>query len=160
MACPADLALLRHTLATLGYRAAKALRNAPSDFGDFRLGEGTRTPLEIVGHLGDLCDWAVHLADGRHVWKEEAPPSWEAGTTRFFAALERLDARLAAGLLSDATAELLFQGPIADALTHVGQISLLRRRAGAPVRGENYLKADIRAGRVGSSQPESKVEFD
>ena len=54
----------------------------------------------------------------------------------------------------------MFQGPIADALTHIGQIGMMRRMAGAPVRGENYFKADIAAGRVGAEQSAPRFEFD
>src|SRR2546426_11302508 len=39
------------------------------------------------------------------------------------------------------------QGPIADALTHIGQIAM-RRLAGAPIKGESYFAAEILIGRV------------
>jgi hypothetical protein len=152
--------LLRHTVATLAYRGGKALRGAPADFGSFRAGEGSRTPLEILAHVGDLFDWAVALAEGRHAWRSAAPASWESEVERFFAGLERFDAILAGDAPLGSSIEALFQGPVADALTHVGQIAMLRRMAGSPVRGENYFKAEIRAGRVGPDQAAARGEFD
>jgi len=154
------LELLRHTVATLAYRGGKALRSAPPGFEAFRAGPTTRTPAEILAHLGDLLDWALSLANGKQQWHNSPPLAWDAGVDRFFRALEALDARLASGAPLGASPEKLFQGPVADSLTHIGQIALLRRLAGAPVRGENYLVADIAAGRVGPDQPAPNFEFD
>src|SRR5215217_4402415 len=122
--------MLRHTLATLAYRGGKALRGAPPEFAGFRASEGTRTPGEILAHLGDLLDWALSIADGAQRWQTTPVQSWEEGSARFFAALEALDKRLATDEPLGCTPEKLFQGPIADALTHVGQLNLLRRMAG------------------------------
>ena len=152
--------LLRHTLATLAYRGGKSLRRAPSGFATFRAGEATRMPTEILAHLGDLLDWALSLARGKQEWRSSVPLPWEEGAARFFAALEALDTYLASTAPLACPAEQLFQGPIADALTHVGQISLLRRLAGSPVRAENFLKANIQTGRVGADQAIPKQEFD
>ena len=153
-------ALLRHTVATLAYRGAKALGGASPAFAGFRAAPGTRTPVEILAHIGDLLDWALALADGRHEWHDSPPLPWERETTRYFAALARLDARLASPAAPGFPAEKLFQGPVADALTHIGQINLLRRMAGEPVRGENYFGAEIAAGRVGPEQAPPRKEFD
>ncbi len=152
--------LLRHTVATLAYRGGKAVRSAPPSFAGFRAAEGTRTPGEILAHVNDLLDWALHLADGRHVWKESTPLPWEEEVARFHAGLARFDARLTSPEPLGCPEERLFQGPIADALTHVGQMAMLRRIAGAPVKGENYFKAEISAGRVGAAQEVPRVEFD
>jgi len=152
--------MLRHTLATLAYRGGKAVRGAPPEVAGFKAAAATRTPLEILAHVGDLLDWALALADGRHEWHQRAPLPWEDEVARFFAGMERLDARLAGDAPLGLPAERLFQGPIADALTHVGQISLLRRLAGSPVLGEDYSRADIEVGRVGSSQAPPPREFD
>jgi hypothetical protein len=151
--------LLRHTLATLAYRGGKVLRGAPEGFSGFRVGEATRTPGEILAHLGDLLDWALCLFQGEHVWREAPAGSWEEGTARFFAGLAALDAYLAADTPLGFPPEQLFQGPIADAFTHVGQLAMLRRLAGSPVRGENYFKADVAAGRVGPEQSAPRREF-
>ncbi len=155
-----DNELLRHTVATVAYRGGKALRGAPPEFADYVSPAGGRTPLQILAHMGDLFDWALMLADGKHEWREHTPLAWEKECGRFFAALEKFDARLAASETLGSSAEKLFQGPIADALTHVGQICMLRRMAGCPIRGENYFKASISAGSVGAEQAVPAVEFD
>ncbi len=152
--------LLRHTVATVAYRGGKVLRGAPASFATFKLGRDTRTPIAILAHINDLFDWAWHLANGEHVWHNSSPDDWDAEVVRFHAGLGRFDDRLADGRPLGNSAEALFQGPVADALTHIGQLALLRRRAGSPVRGENYFKASIAVGHVGADQPPSNVEFD
>ncbi|MDZ7267577.1 MAG: hypothetical protein ONB48_19330 [candidate division KSB1 bacterium] len=152
--------MLRHTVATLAYRGGKAVRHALESFATFRIGESTRTPEKILAHIGDLLDWALSLAQGKHVWHDSTPLPWEQEVERFFSALKKFDDYLASAAPLASSAEKLFQGPIADALTHVGQIAMLRRLAGAPVRGENYFKADIVAGRVGAEQSAARVEFE
>lgn len=151
--------LLRHTLATLAYRGGKALRNAPDGFPEFQAGEGVRTPGEILGHLGDLLDWGLSIAMGQRQWHNSKPLPWEQEVARFFAALTRFDNFLASNDSLQASPEKLFQGPIADALTHVGQIAVLRRIARAPVKGESYYEAEIELGRVGADQAKPKREF-
>jgi hypothetical protein len=154
--------LLRHALATLAYRAGKALRGAPPGFESFSIGPGSRTPGQILSHMGDLFDWALHLAKGASVWHDAKPLPWDQGVARFFAALDAFDRHLASGapLPEGFTEDKLFQGPVADALTHTGQIGMLRRLAGSPVRGESYYRSDIAAGRVGEDQSAPRVEFD
>jgi hypothetical protein len=152
--------LLRHALATLAYRGGKTLRGAPESFAGFEAAAGTRTPLAILAHLGDLLDWALSQAQGGNQWRPIPPSGWNAGVQRFFRSLEALDAHLASEAPLGTSAEKLFQGPVADALTHVGQLALLRRMAGAPVRGENYAVADIAVGRVGPEQAPPRREFE
>jgi len=156
----ADRRWLRHSVATLAYRGGKVLRGAPPGFAEFRLSETTRTPGEILAHLGDLLEWALSMARGDRVWHDSPALPWDAGVQRFFAALAAFDAYLASGAPLEAPAEKLFQGPIADALTHVGQIATRRRLAGAPIRGENYFVAEIVAGRVGPQQSAPRREFE
>jgi hypothetical protein len=151
---------LRHCIATLAYRGAKALRGAPNGFEAFRISEGTRSSGEILAHIGDLLDWALSIAEGNQRWHDGAVLGWQEGAERFFTALGVLDAYLASDAPLHAPAEKIFQGPIADALTHVGQIATRRALAGAPVRGENYYVADIAAGRVGAEQSPPRREFD
>lgn len=153
-------ALLRHTLATLAYRAGKALRGAPPSFAEFRAGPGSRTPVEILAHMGDLLDWGLQLAQGHHIWKDSPPRPWDEEVVRFFAALRGFDDFLAADERLGFLPGRLFQGPVADALWHTGQLAMLRRMAGAPIRGENYFKADIAMGRVGPEQSAPVREFD
>lgn len=155
-----ERALLRHTVATLAYRGGKALRGAPAGFPSFRASPTTRTPGEILAHIGDLLDWALSLGEGRQVWKDSKPAEWREDVARFFAGLARFDALLASDAPLGFPAGRLFQGPVADALQHVGQITLLRRMAGAPVKGENYFKAEIVAGRVGEEQAAPRFEFE
>jgi hypothetical protein len=152
--------LLRHVLATLAYRGGKAVNGAPPGFGETRAAAGSRSAAEILAHIGDLLDWAESLARGAQRWQDSAPLPWAAEVDRFFAALERLDAALAGEEPLGSPAARLFQGPLADALAHVGQLALLRRLAGSPVRGENYFQADIAAGRVGPVQAAPRREFD
>jgi hypothetical protein len=140
--------LLRHAVATLAYRARKVLADAPAGFAAFQASEDSRSAVQILAHMGDLFDWALSIADGRQVWKDATPLPWDEEALRFYAALRRFDDRLADPLELKASAASLFQGPVADALTHLGQIALLRRLALAPVRGENYHKAEIVTGRI------------
>ena len=152
--------LLRHTVATLAYRARKPLSDAPAGFTDYRASDSSRTPGQILAHLCDLMDWALSVAQGQPTWHNTKVATWDEGVKRFNAAVKALDDYLASAKPLGAPAEKLFQGAIADSLTHVGQISFLRRCAGAPVRGENYMMAEISAGRVGLDQPRPKREFD
>ena len=151
---------LRHTLATLAYRGGKAVRGVPEGVAGFRAGEGSRTPLQILAHVNDLLDWALALCRGEHVWRDSTPVDWSTESARFHACMAALDARLAGGDPLGFPAERIFQGPIADALTHVGQIAYLRRLAGAPVRAENYFRSEIVAGRVGPEQAAPVREFE
>ncbi len=153
-------ALLRHTVATVAYRGGKAVRGAPASFASFSGDASDRTAVKILAHIGDLYDWALSQAQGAEAWHDSTPLEWERETERFFAALQRFDAYLASDAPLAATPERLFQGAIADSLTHVGQIAILRRLAGARMKSENYSKADIVAGRVGREQTAPKREFD
>jgi hypothetical protein len=151
--------LLRHAVATLAYRVGKAVRGASENFGAFQAGEGTRAPEKILAHIGDLMDWGLSMANGKREWHDSTPLQWEKEVERFFLSLKNFDNFLASSEPLQAPAEKLFQGPIADALTHVGQIAILRRLAGEPMKGENYYKAEITMGRVGADQAKPKLEF-
>jgi hypothetical protein len=161
MTAPTDLArqLLRHTVSTVAYRGGKALRDAPESFAAFRNAESGRTPAQILAHMGDLFDWALSLASGQQKWQDSEPLAWEREVARFFATLKKFDDYLASYEPLHDSAERLFQGAIADSLTHVGQLTMLRRLAGAPIRGENYHKAEIAVGRVGAEQAAPRREF-
>jgi hypothetical protein len=151
--------LLRHALATLAYRGGKAVRNAPDSFAEFHANESVRTPAQILAHIGDLMDWALSMAKGQQAWHNSQPLPWNKEVQRFFVSLTKFDEFLASREPLEATPEKLFQGPVADALTHVGQIAMLRRLAGDAVKAENYYKAEIVAGRVGADQAKPKLEF-
>jgi DinB superfamily len=152
--------MLRHTVATLAYRGGKAVRGATDSFASFRPSETSRTPAQILAHIGDLLDWALSMAKGAEKWHNSEPQSWTDDVERFHTSLTRLDEYLGSGEELGATCERLFQGAIADSLTHVGQLTMLRRIAGDPIRGENYSKADIKSGRVGVEQTKPQFEFD
>ena len=152
--------LLRHTVATVAYRGGKALRGSPEHFASFHIGDKTRTPAQILAHMGDLFDWALSIAQGQQTWHDSTPLPWSAEIERFFAAVKKFDDYLASDEPLQGSAEGLFQGPVADALNHVGQIAMLRRLAGSPIKGENYFKSDIAAGRVGLAQPAPRREFE
>jgi hypothetical protein len=151
---------LRHTVATVAYRGGKAIKDAPEGFGDFRSGESTRTPHEILAHLGDLFDWALSMAKGKTAWVDGKTANWHEESNRFFESIKTFDDYLASDETIHEPVEKLFQGPVADALTHVGQINILRRMFDAPIRGENYFKAEIEIGRVGADQSSKRIEFD
>lgn len=151
--------LLRHTVATLAYRGGKTLKEADAEFGIFHASEKTRAPVEIVAHIGDLLAWGLSIAKGEESWSGGKPKGWDYEVERFFSGLQKFDDYLASDAPLCCPAEKLFQGPIADALTHVGQIAMLRRLAGDPMRGENYFVAEITIGRVGTDQAEPRVEF-
>jgi len=151
--------LCRHTLATLAYRGGKTLRDTAPDFAQFRAGENTRTPLEILAHLGDLMQWALSIARGKEEWTKPDSRTWDQEVARFFANLRAFDDYLASTEPLGCAPQQLFQGAIADALTHVGQLAMLRGLAGNPIRGENYFVADIVTGRVGEEQSAPRFEF-
>jgi len=151
--------MLRHSLATVAYRGSKAMRGATEDFASFRAPNSCRTPAELLAHLGDLFDWSLSQAKGAPKWQESPVLPWDEGKARFFASLKSFDDFLASDAPIQFSAEKIFQGPIADALTHVGQIAMLRRIAGIPIRGENLVVAEITEGRVGEDQPPPRREF-
>jgi len=156
-----DRGFFRHTVATLAYRAAKTMRGAPADFAGYKPGATSRTPVEIVAHMGDLMDWAISMAKGDPRWNNSTPQEWEPECARFFATVKAFDEVLVEGPLHYEMTRL-FQGPIADALTHTGQLAMLRRLHGAPMKGESYNRADVAVGRVGAEQTpaDPRYEFD
>jgi hypothetical protein len=156
--CKSDLSL-RHAVATLAYRAAKVLRDAPPEFSSFRAAKGSRSAGEILSHMGDLFDWALSQAQGKQRWRNSKVRPWSKDVTRFFSALEAFDEYLASSAKLHAAPEKVFQGAVADALTHTGQIAMLRRLAGARVRSENYYVAKIEVGRIGPDQNAPVMEF-
>jgi len=149
--------LLRHTVATVAYRAARALVGAPDDFADFD-GAG-RQPVRILAHMGDLFEWALSTVQGTERWNNSTPLPWNAEKERFFSTLQAFDGYLASDKPLHAYAESLFQGPIADALTHVGQLAMLRRLAHSPTRGENFFVANITSGQLTAEQSEPVQPF-
>lgn len=159
---PTTILFLRHSLATLAYRAGKTVRGTPQAFGDYRASPDSSSCVEILAHMGDLMDWVLRMAKGEARWTTATPLPWEQEIARFFAATQALDDHLATGAGIAWDPGRLFQGGIADALTHTGQLAMLRRLSGHKMKGENYARADIEAGRVGLDQtpPDPRYEFD
>jgi hypothetical protein len=150
--------MMRHLLATLAYRTAKALRGAPEGFADYQAPGGVKTPVRVLAHMGDLMEWALRMAQGNKEWREALPLPLDQEGQRFFGSLKGLDDFLA----SDAplqSVERFLQGPIVDAITHAGQLAMLRRQAGAPIRAEAYFVSEISLGRVGADQAPPKREL-
>jgi hypothetical protein len=152
--------LLRHTLATISYRAARVLREVPAEYADFEAGHGSRTPRRILAHMGDLLDWSLSMANGERKWRASEPLAWPDEVNRFFASVQRFDDFLAGPEPLQAPPDKLLQAPLADTLTHIGQLGMLRRLAGFVQRSENFYKAEITTGRVGRDQAAAKLEFD
>lgn len=159
---PTTRLFLRHALATLAYRAGKTVRATPAEFGAFRASADSKTVVEILAHMGDLMDWVLRMVKGEPSWTQAAPQPWDAEISRFFAALGALDAYLASGAPIRWEPARVFQGGIADALTHTGQLAMLRRLGGFKMKGESYARAEIQVGRVGLEQTpaEARYEFD
>ena len=153
-------ALLRHAVATVAYRGGKAVRDAPASFAAYSADGTPRTPAKILAHIGDLFDWALTQARGAEAWTESTPLEWDREVERFFATLQRFDDFLASDAPLAAPPERIFQGAVADALTHIGQLAMLRRLAGTRMKSENYARAEIVAGRVGAEQTAPRREFD
>ena len=157
-----DREIIRHLLARLAYRASKTLRGAPESFADFKASPNGKTSLQIVAHMGDLFDWALSISIGEPKWNPAVPQGWQEECKRFFVSLKKFDDYLASELPSNFELTKLVQGPIADSLTHTGQLAMMRRLHGSPMKSESYIRADIVIGRVGYEQTpaETKYEFD
>jgi len=140
--------VLRHMVATVAYRGGVAVLGAPEGFALFRLNEEVRTPGEILAHIGDLLEGSIHLLKGELVHLTSTPLQWDQEVSRFFSAARRLDSFLASDAPLACPVEELVQGPVGDALTHVGQLVMLRRLAGSPVRAESYFTAEIIPGMI------------
>jgi len=153
-------AFLRHAVATAAYRGGKATRGAPDSFASYSPDGSPRTAGKILAHVGDLYDWALTQAQGSEAWKDSEPLPWAREVERFHATVQQFDDYLASDAPLAVTVEKLFQGAVADSLTHIGQLAMLRRLAGTKIKGENYSRADIVAGRVGQAQTPAKREFD
>ena len=145
--------LLSHYLAALAYRTQKALKGAPEDYSDFRAQSGVRTPHEIVFHMTNVIGYARTFYLGGK-WRPDKLPSFEDEVRRFHEILESMrDIIQTKDLPDKITYEQLLQGPFSDAMTHAGQLALLRRLHGKPVPPENFVYADINPDNVGPHQP-------
>lgn len=140
-------AYLRHTLSTIGYRFRRCLENAPDSFGDFIVGQGVRSPTEIICHMYSVLNWTTTYMRGGQVIKEGAAQlSYRQEKHRFRIELIVLDGLFSEKEVSPGATEKLLQGPLADILTHIGQLAMLCRLNGHPIPGEDFSKAALRAG--------------
>jgi hypothetical protein len=140
--------LFRHLVATLAFRAKIAILDAPVEFAHFKINETIRTPGETLAHMGDLLQGSLYLMKGEFVRLNSAPLPWEDEVKRFFSAVKEFDSYLVSDAPLAQPIEKIIQGPISDALTHVGQIVMLRRIAGAPIRVESYFTVEIIPGKM------------
>jgi hypothetical protein len=140
--------VLRHLLATVAYRGGIAISDVPENFAVFQVSETARTPGELLAHIGDLLEGSLYLVKGELRYLTSTPLPWSEEVSRFFSAVKQLDSYLESDSPLACPVEKLIQGPIGDALTHVGQIVMLRRLAGKPVRANSYFTAEIVAGSV------------
>jgi hypothetical protein len=147
-----DRELLRHFLAAIAYRTQKALRGAPKDYATFSAGNRVRTPMELVRHMTSLMGYVRTFFVGGS-YKPEPLPTFDAEVGRFHEMITAVGALLSSGANCSISAEQLLQGPFADAMTHVGQLAMLRRLADSPVAPENFIYADIRPERLDADQP-------
>ena len=138
-------------VATVAYRGGLAVVDAPESFAGFRATSTTRTPGELLAHIGDLLEGSLHLLKGEMVYLTSTPLPWKDELTRFFSALKNLDSYLASEAPLACPVEKLVQGPIGDALTHIGQIVMLRRMSGNPIRAAAYFTAEIVPGETFSA---------
>ena len=155
-----SISMLRHAVATLSYRRGAAVGDAPAVFAELALSREATPASELLGHIADLFDWALSISENRQAYKVGDCESWESTADRFFASVAAFDAFLGSEAEIAAPVERLFQGPVADALTHTGQLTMMRHIAGLPVRGENYFVAEIQSGSVGPNQAPARYEFD
>ena len=140
--------VLRHMVATVAYRGGVAVVDAPESFAWFRAHETTRTPGEILAHIGDLLEGSLYLVKGEMKFLTSTPLPWNEEIARFFSAVKNFDSYLATDAPLACPVEKLVQGPVGDALTHVGQLVMLRRMAGNPIRPTAYFTAEIVAGDI------------
>lgn len=148
----ADRRLLRHFLAAIAYRTNKAVTDAPESFAGFRVGAGVRTPHQLLRHMSDVLGYArMTFSGGR--WRAHTLPTFEEEVTRLHEQLELLGEVIATEKFSEFTPDQLLQGPLADTMTHAGQLAMLRRLCGAPIPPENFIVADIDTGNVSPDQP-------
>jgi hypothetical protein len=149
---PTTRLILRHMAATIAYRAARAVRDAPREFGAYRQTPDSPSSADILAHMGDLMEWVLRLMRGNWQWTEADTIGWDEEIERFFRLLKAVDDELASGAPIKWDPAKLIQGGLADALAHTGQLAMLRRLSGHAMTSESYARADVVIGRVGLDQ--------
>ena len=145
---PDTIRILRHLVATIAYRASRSLRDAPPRFEDVRLSDNSMCARELVLHITNVLAFALSVVTQTERVRHE-PLDWNGEVNRLYGLLHELDANLASGsILEDGMELKLIQGPLADSLTHIGQLNSMRRASGSPIPVTNYIKADLQIGRT------------
>lgn len=145
--------LLQHFLAALAYRTQKALRGAPPEFASFRAAPKVRTPHELIRHMDGVLGYSRTFFIGG-AYRAPEFPDFRAAIAHFHETLADVALHIERGTdLREVTPEILLQGPFSDAMTHAGQIALLRRLAGHAVPPENFVFAEINVKNLGPDQP-------
>ncbi len=145
--------MLRHFIASIAYRATKAMKNAPDTYPNLYIGKGVRTPIRILHHITGVLTYAHSFFEHYDTTYSDIK-SWNEEVDEFYNILSKLDKSLKEDIPSKVTKEQLLQGPLSDSMAHVGQLLMLRRMADSPVPSENFIFADIRKGEVGPDQPD------
>lgn len=145
--------VLRHYLGSIAYHTQKAIRDAPEGYWSFAAGNRARTPESVLRHMTSVLGYARTFFFGG-IYRPEPLPTIDAEIDRFHDMVQEISRLLESGAPLQGMDELqLLQGPLSDVMTHVGQLSLLRRLYGSPVPPENFIYADISASRLGKDQP-------
>ena len=141
--------LMRHLVATIAYRSKLVLNDPPEGFADQRLAEGAMSAIELVNHMAMVLGYCrARLTQGERVPFDLT--TWDEEVERFYQVLNDIDASLASGAqLGEGEDLKMVQGPLADTCAHIGQLSTLRRAAGSPVTGTNFIKAEVTVGNYG-----------
>jgi len=146
--------LLQHFLAALAYRTQKALRDAPQGFDAFTAGENVRSPHQLLWHMTSVIGYARTMLRGGTF----SPPglaTLEEEIVRFHDTLRALHDDFGdESLTAQISDEQFLQGPLSDAMTHAGQLAMLRRMFGSPVASENFIFAAVHTDNVSASQAE------
>jgi hypothetical protein len=143
--------MLRHFLASIAYHCTKAIKDPPATFHELNLGKGVRSPLKILNHISSVLTYAHSFYehyDNTYIDIRD----WDYEVKRFYETLSKLDESIKTGNLREVSEERLLQGPLSDAMAHIGQLLMMRRLAGSPIPSENFLFADIRIRVLGPNQ--------
>jgi hypothetical protein len=146
--------LLQHFLAALAYRTQKALRGSSENFPSFRAGAKVRTPHELVSHMNSVLGYATTFFLGGS-YRVPQLADFGKEVERFHSTLTSLSELVAKESdWVEISPEQLLQGPLSDAMTHAGQLAMLRRLAADPIPPENFIFAEIDAGNLSPEQPQ------
>jgi hypothetical protein len=138
---------VRHFLATIYYRGIKYLSVDDITFNAFNPKNGIRTPAEILNHINGLLLY-IQSFFIKHTNTHPEQQSFIKEVKRFKSVIQMLDSTILSNdLTPQMTYEQLLQGPLADIMLHIGELSMQRKYSGNPADDiENYINADIKIG--------------